>query len=262
MIPKIIHYCWLSNDPIPEKLQEYMASWKKYLPDYEFMKWDFNRFPKESCPWVSEAFDAKKYAFAADYIRIYALYKYGGIYLDMDVEVVKSFDDLLKFPYFLCYEYDHGGPEVAAFGSMEGCEWMRVWLDYYKNKHFVDDKGLVKSDSLTPLPLIFNTWLPNHGYHFENIQNPSQIKDNSQPNDQETICLLPADFFSPKSGTDGQIYRTARTYSIHHFAGTWTPKRYKIEASIWKFFGLRPRRLLWHLERVATYLKYVISYRR
>ena len=87
MIPKIIHYCWLSNDPIPSNIQHYMDSWKKYLPDYEFIHWNFDKFDKSSSRWVSEAFDNKKYAFAADYIRLYALYHYGGIYLDMDVDV-------------------------------------------------------------------------------------------------------------------------------------------------------------------------------
>ena len=87
MISKIIHYCWLSNDPIPADLQKCMESWKKYLPDYEFMLWNFERFPKSQSKWVSDAFDNKKYAFAADYIRLYALYNYGGIYLDMDVEI-------------------------------------------------------------------------------------------------------------------------------------------------------------------------------
>ena len=80
MIPKIIHYCWLSNDPIPSNIQHYMDSWKKYLPDYEFIHWNFDKFDKSSSRWVSEAFDNKKYAFAADYIRLNALYHYGGIY--------------------------------------------------------------------------------------------------------------------------------------------------------------------------------------
>jgi Mannosyltransferase OCH1 and related enzymes len=96
MIPKIIHYCWLSNDPIPSNIQHYMDSWKKYLPDYEFIHWNFDKFDKSSSRWVSEAFDNKKYAFAADYIRLYALYHYGGIYLDMDVEVLKSFNPFLS----------------------------------------------------------------------------------------------------------------------------------------------------------------------
>lgn len=90
MIPKIIHYCWLSNDPIPADMQRYIESWKKFLPDYEFMLWNFSRFDINSSDWVKEAFKNKKYAFAADYIRLYALYNYGGIYMDMDVEVLET----------------------------------------------------------------------------------------------------------------------------------------------------------------------------
>ena len=117
MIPKIIHYCWLSNDPIPDDLKTCMNSWKKYLPDYEFMLWNFERFPKEKSKWVSDAFDNKKYAFAADYIRIYALYHYGGFYLDMDVEVVKPFDPYLGLATMIGYENSKAkGLEVAAFG--------------------------------------------------------------------------------------------------------------------------------------------------
>mgnify|MGYP000909436519 FL=1 len=95
MIPKIIHYCWLSNDPIPESLQKCMNSWKEKIPDYQLKKWDFTTFPKSKSKWVEEAFDNKKYAFAADYIRLYAIYNEGGIYMDMDIEVIKRFDDLL-----------------------------------------------------------------------------------------------------------------------------------------------------------------------
>ena len=76
MIPKIIHWCWLSDDPIPASLQKCMDSWKVYLPDYEFIHWNFQRFPKGKSKWVDEAFANKKYAFAADYIRLYALYNY------------------------------------------------------------------------------------------------------------------------------------------------------------------------------------------
>ena len=96
MIPKIIHYCWLSNDPIPENLQSYLKTWKEKLPDYEFILWNFNRFEKSSSKWVAQAFDNKKYAFAADYIRLFAVYNFGGFYLDMDIQVLKSFDDLLN----------------------------------------------------------------------------------------------------------------------------------------------------------------------
>lgn len=105
MIPKIIHYCWLSNDPIPSKMQTYMDSWKEMLPEYEFVLWDTRRFDVNSIPWVSEAFKVRKYAFAADYIRLYAVYHYGGIYMDMDVEVVKPFSsELLASNYLVGYE--------------------------------------------------------------------------------------------------------------------------------------------------------------
>ena len=115
MIPKIIHYCWLSNDPIPDDLKSCMDSWKKYLPDYEFILWNFERFPKDKSKWVRDAFDNKKYAFAADYIRIYALYHYGGFYLDMDVEVVKPFDPYLCLVTMIGYENSKAkGLEVAA----------------------------------------------------------------------------------------------------------------------------------------------------
>ena len=108
MIPKVIHYCWLSGDPIPEKLQRCMDSWKKFLPDYEFVLWDLERFDIKTSQWVKEAFEARKYAFAADYIRLYAVYNYGGIYMDMDVEVVRPFDDLLASPYILGLESEKG----------------------------------------------------------------------------------------------------------------------------------------------------------
>lgn len=78
MIPKIIHYCWLSDEPVPAKLQKCINSWRKCCPDYEIIKWDTKRFDVNSCGLTKEAFAAKKWAFAADYIRTYALYTMGG----------------------------------------------------------------------------------------------------------------------------------------------------------------------------------------
>ena len=125
MIPKIIHYCWLSNDPVPSDLQKYMQTWKVKLPDYEFIKWDFKRFPKGKSKWVDQAFDKKKYAIAADYIRLFALYNYGGIYLDMDVEVLKSYDDLLPLSSMICFEANGTTIEAATIGSEKGCIWVK-----------------------------------------------------------------------------------------------------------------------------------------
>ena len=104
MIPKKIHFCWLGGGKYPERVRQCMESWRRALPGYEIVRWDESRFDVNSVPWVREAIERKKYAFAADYIRHYALYHEGGIYLDTDVEVLKPFDDLLDAEMFAVIE--------------------------------------------------------------------------------------------------------------------------------------------------------------
>lgn len=229
-IPKIIHYCWLSNDPVPEQLQSYMKTWHQLMPDYEFIKWDFTRFDKASSVWVSEAFDNKKYAFAADYIRMYALYTMGGIYMDMDVEVLKSFDDLLNRQYFLCYERDATYPEVATFGVEKGCEWIRLMFDYYKDRHFILPDG---SFDILPLPQLFKKVLESHGYCFK------PIKDQGTEHDGKVIYLEPYQLFSPKSYDTGEVDINQDTYSIHRFADSWKPWYQKMERKFWRALGFK-----------------------
>ena len=103
MIPKIIHFCWLSDDEYPDLIKKCIASWKEKLPEFEIKHWDKKCLDELNSDWVNEAFSAKKYAFAADYIRLYAIYNYGGFYLDSDVEVIKDFTDLLNYPYIFGY---------------------------------------------------------------------------------------------------------------------------------------------------------------
>lgn len=196
MIPKIIHYCWLSGDVIPAKLQECMKSWRKYLPDYEFMLWDLNRFDINSTIWTKQAFEAKKYAFAADYIRLFAVYTYGGIYLDMDVEVVKSFDSLLDRSYILGFEKSNG-IEAGVFGGEKGSNWLKDCLDYYKERSFVLSDN--KYDTL-PLPIIM-------------YQSMSKYIDSME--------IFPNEYLTAKSYETGIVTTTNNTYSIHHFAGSW-----------------------------------------
>ena len=105
MIPKIIHYCWLSGEPYPEKIRKCIASWKEILPDYTIKLWDMNSFDVNSIDFVREAVSVRKWAFAADYIRLYALYTEGGIYLDSDVLVRKSFNPFLDNDLFSAVEY-------------------------------------------------------------------------------------------------------------------------------------------------------------
>ena len=94
-IPKVIHYCWLSKDPYPKEVERCISSWKEILPEYTIRLWDIHEFDLSSSMFAQEAYSVKKYAFASDVIRLYALYYEGGIYLDSDIMVLRSFDDLL-----------------------------------------------------------------------------------------------------------------------------------------------------------------------
>ena len=104
MIPKIIHFCWLSGEPYPPLIEHCINSWREKLPGYQFVLWDKAKADGIASEWVQEAYRNRKYAFAADYIRCYALYHFGGIYLDADVEVLKNMDELLVCKSFLGYD--------------------------------------------------------------------------------------------------------------------------------------------------------------
>ena len=233
MIPKIIHYCWLSNDPIPELLQECMSSWKKYLRDYEFMLWNFDRFDKHSSLWVEQAFDNKKYAFAADYIRLYAIYNYGGIYLDMDVEVLKSFDDFLGLKTMLCWQKEAKGVEIAAWGAEKGSKWVKDCLDYYEGRPFIENG----KPNIIPQPVVVENRLKELGYRFINVKN---INSAMAVGGETQIPVFPCDFFSPMSYKDRKLKITNNTISIHRFASSWVeiPKYEIYEKKLWSFLGL------------------------
>lgn len=197
MIPKKIHYCWLSDDPVPEELKDYMKSWKEKFPDYEFILWNFERFDKASSLWVRQAFENKKYAFAADFIRLYAVYNYGGIYMDMDIEVLKNFDKLLDSPIMIAFENpDKMGIEAGCFGAEKGNSFIGDCLSYYENRSFINPDG---SFDTLPLPKIMKDHLSAH----------PEIKP------------LDWHYFTNKSCKTGKIETTEKSYAVHHFAGSW-----------------------------------------
>ena len=211
MIPKIIHYCWLSDDAMPDLVLRCINSWKEKLPDYELILWDKKRFDLESLTWTKQAYDAKKYAFAADYIRLYSVYTYGGIYLDTDVEVLKSFDTLLHLPYFMGWEFNDRLMEAATFGAEAGCKWFGDCLIYYEGREFFLPNGTM---DMKVLPLIMKELIKSN-YKIYSLYNlPESYKDNG-------FYLFPKDYFSPKSCYSRKVRITANTYSIHHFNATW-----------------------------------------
>jgi len=220
MIPKIIHFCWLSDDDYPSLIKKCISSWQKKLPDYEFILWDTNRFKLESNLWVKQAFYAKKYAFAADYIRLHAVYNYGGIYLDTDIEVLKSFNDLLHLPYFIGSEGDKI-IEAGVFGAEKKCEWIKDCLNYYDNRSFIKTDGSL--NTLT-LPRIMMSQISKNRktieIPFENIE---KMKDKYS---NDNLIMMTQDIFCAKNQGTGLVKTSKNTYSIHHFAMSWIPKKH------------------------------------
>lgn len=235
MIPKIIHLCWLSGDPYPTKIAKCLASWKKYLPDYEVMLWDTNRFDLESSIWVKQAFEKKKYAFAADYIRFYALYNYGGIYLDSDVEVLKSFDDLLDLPYFIGAEKAQT-PEAAIIGAEKGCDWIKQCLDYYENRCFIKEDG---SLDIKKLPEMMVEQISK--FKLLRVLSLNDSLNIRKLDMQNEVLEFNDAFFSPKVFDSREVEITPYTYAIHHYQNSWfSPKAkayYRSRAFFVKFFG-------------------------
>lgn len=245
MIPKIIHYCWLSSDPIPVQLENFMKSWKKQLPDYEFMLWNFERFSIDKSVWVKEAFENKKYAFAADYIRLYAIYNFGGIYLDLDVELLKSFNPFLHLNSMICYEKHNSLPEMAVFGAEKHSEWVKKSLSYYEGRTFINNGKL--DTKILPL-VIKNALAPD----FKMVSVSNLAEASLETHNPYELRILPSEFFSPKYYWTGRIEITENTISIHHFLGSWLPYSLKTEAIICNYLGIKNHKIL---EKVSWKLR-------
>ena len=147
MIPKIIHYCWFGHNPLPESALKCIASWKKYLPDYEIKEWNEDNFDVNIIPYTQQAYEAKKYAFVSDYARYWILYNYGGVYFDTDVEVIKTMDDIIEKGAFMGIEIPSKNetfPLVApglgmATGKMH--PFCKKMIEEYTHLSFLDQNG-------------------------------------------------------------------------------------------------------------------------
>ncbi|GHV09705.1 glycosyl transferase [Bacteroidia bacterium] len=235
MIPKIIHYCWLSNDPFPKLVATCIESWEKVLPDYEIKKWDMTAFDVNSVPFVKEACEQKKWAFAADYIRLYALYHHGGIYLDSDVLVKKNFDPFLANECFSSMECtDHLYKEslskhlidtegnvidentilipgiaiqAAVIGSVKGNPYIHDCLSYYNDRPFILANGELNNKVILPNVMAFIAGK----YGFKYINREQLL--------QEGVMLYPSDYFAGYPDLE-----TRESYAIHCCCGSWRKK--------------------------------------
>lgn len=214
MIPKIIHYCWFGGKPLPKSAQKCIASWRKYLPDYEIKEWNESNFDIRCCAYVSEAYDAKKYAFVSDYVRFFALNNEGGLYFDTDVEIIKPIDDIIERGPFLGIEEQnrstgttYGVDMGLGMGCMSNNYLLINLLNTYNKMHFVKEDGTLNLvtivDNVTSL-------LETDGFVYED-----RIQECCG------FIIYPHDYFSPKDMVSRRITLTSNTRSIHHYDATW-----------------------------------------
>ena len=232
MIPKIIHYCWFGRGEKPEQAKKCIDSWKRFLPDYRIKEWNEDNFDINSNQYVREAYESRKFAFVTDYVRLYAIYSEGGIYMDTDVEVLKTFDSFLHHNAFSGFETD-GNVPTGMMAAEKGSIWAKELLDEYKNRKFIQEDG---SFDMTTNTTVITNYMLRKGLIL-----------NNQYQDFPGLCTMyPADFFCPKDHRTGKIRCTKNTVCIHHFAGSWlnhsfwADLRHNIKTILVKICGEKP----------------------
>lgn len=210
MIPKIIHYCWFGRGEMPELVKRCIASWHKYMPDWEYRLWTEDNFDITSAPaYVQEAYAAQKYAFVSDYVRLWALEREGGLYLDTDVEVLKSFEPLMSDTAFIGLEESLALlPGTCVMACEAHCQWVKDMLETYEDAHFMhEDESM---DLITNVQRLGKRMLQEGLLCERKVQYLSQWG----------LRVYTHDYFSPITST--RVMRKSRnTYCIHRFAGTW-----------------------------------------
>ena len=248
MIPKIIHYCWFGGNPLPELAQKCIASWRKYLPDYEIWQWSerplhenetlryenennlFDRvmeFDVEMIPYTAEAYKQKKYAFVSDYARFWILYKYGGIYFDTDVEVLRPLDEIIAQGNFMGFELNPDGENDPqkyapryAFAVNPG-----VGLGMEKEHPFIKTM-LDKYAQLEYETPVFPWGKTIVAYTTEELCKLG-LKNVQGIQDVQGIKVYPHEYFAPIDVISGKLHITKNTYTIHRYMGSWGDKRHR-----------------------------------
>ena len=219
MIPKIIHYIWLGGNDEPQILKKCKASWKKYCPDYEIKRWDESNLNIDCCNYCRQAYDTKKYAFASDVLRFYILKDYGGIYVDIDVEILKPIDELLKNEVFSGFETSGFVAPGLIIGAEPNNKFINEFIEDYNKINFEYNP----QKQVTICNLVTDK-LMSYG-----------LKCDNSTQNINGFVVYSSDYFSPKSLSDGKIRKTKNTLTIHHYEGTWLRKRDKFKSRILMF---------------------------
>lgn len=245
MIPKIIHYIWLGGKPLPELAEQCSASWQKHMPDWQIMRWDETTLQKSNCwlqqmpLYVQQAYAARKFAFVSDYIRLWALEQYGGLYMDVDFLVFRPFDDLMdKYPAFAGYEGSKRQPVMqGVIASEPHGAWVRDMLDTYDTRTFIKEDG---SLDMTPNTAYFTDRLETQGFVADGVEKDVYV------NNVFFLHVFPVYYFCPVL-TTGEDLRTEETYCEHKGVSSWAQKTWK--AKLLDFFGPQWRTRLIKLKR-------------
>ena len=220
-IPKTIHYCWFGGSPLPELAQKCIASWKKYCPGYEIIEWNESNFDINICTYTKEAYEAKKWAFVTDYVRLKVLYDYGGIYMDTDVEVLKPLDSLLQYEAVSGFESATQIP-TGLIACRKRASIIGELLQDYDNLHFKNDDG---SYNLTTNVIRITNTLTKYG-----------LEQNNTFQTVQGFSFLPKEYLCPKDLETGVITITENTLTVHHFDGSWLSNEEKYTRELTAYF--------------------------
>lgn len=219
-IPKIIHYCWFGGNSKSKTIKKCMKSWQIICPDYQIIEWNEDNFDINCCDYVMDAYKLKKWAFVSDYARHKVLFEYGGVYLDTDVELIKPIDDLLNTPFMGIENNSLQINTGLIFACRKGDAYCKYMLDDYDNSKFelVDGKYYTVCTRTT-------TYMEKLGYRKENEL--QKIGD---------YTIYPVEYFSAVDAA-GNVMPTEQSYSVHHFQGSWLPKKVKLKITLVRIFG-------------------------
>ena len=235
MIPKRIHYCWFGRGEMPDLANECVASWHEFMPDYEYKLWNEDNFDVTQVPYVKEAYEAKKFAFVSDYVRLWALEREGGIYLDTDVKVFKPFDDLLYLDAFAGFEGSKQLPiGTCIMASKAKGAWATEQLESYYGRHFVNGDGTL--DLTTNVKFISDN-MSRNGFLQNGIEQ-----------DYLDLHVFPIEYFCPRQ-TTGEYFRTENTYCDHLGIGSWSESADGWKDSLGRLIGRKNMTRLIKLKR-------------
>lgn len=218
MIPKIIHYCWFGRGEKPELAKRCIESWKKFCPDFELREWNEDNCDYMAMPFMAEAYQAKKYAFVSDVMRLMVLEQYGGVYFDTDVEVVKDFSPLLNDGGFIGFENSQFTSSGLGMAAEAHHPVLQAMLEEYRKLHYTNPDG---SLNVIGCPTLNTEVMERFG-----------LVRNGQEQIISGIHVYPAEYFNPLDSATGRLAKTTNTYSIHWYSMSWLPRHVRAKARI------------------------------